>query len=153
MCYRISFRYQKSKSAFPHSFAKSCFNFSKSNGASCYQDPQIPCAQCYIKHSCWSLHASVHTTNHVYFWIPQLTSGRSISYAQPLLKSMEIPTAAGRGVFGWARAGYFRNRPPHKHLLTIPISSMFQSYQPRGLADIQRMAPSLHLMPREEVRA
>lgn len=84
----------------------------KSNGASCYQDPQIPCAQCYIKHSCWSPHANVHTTNHIYFWIPQLTSGRSISYAQPVLKSMEIPSAAGQGVFGWARVGYFRNGPP-----------------------------------------
>lgn len=104
MYYVIAFSYQKPKSAFSLLLFSHVLTF-KSSGASCYRDPQIPCAQCYIKHSCRPLCASVHTTNHVYFWIPQLTSGRSISYAQPVLKSMEIPTAAGRvcsGGRGWA---------------------------------------------------
>lgn len=66
--------------------------------------------RCYIKHSCSSLHASLHTTNQIYFGFHNW--GKSICYLQPVLKSREIPTTAGLGVLGWARWVILKKNSP-----------------------------------------
>lgn len=79
-----------------------------SNCMSCYQILIFP--RCYIKHSCLSLHSSLHTTNQIYFGFHNW--GKSIRYVQPVLKSREIPTTAGLGVLGWARWVILKKNSP-----------------------------------------
>lgn len=83
----------------------------KSNSGSCYQILRFPGRGCYVKHSCWPLCASTHSTNHIYFWIPQLPSGRSISFAQACSR---INGNSRRSGSRYVRVAFFRHAtPPH----------------------------------------
>lgn len=108
--------------------------------------------RCYIKHSCSSLHASLHTTNQIYFGFHNW--GKSICYLQPVLKSREIPTTAGLGVLGWARWVILKKKfPPVLCCWPFLSASIYQrSYQPEDwlISKERTQAPSPNQMPREE---
>lgn len=126
----------------------------KSNSGSCYQILRFPGRGCYVKHSCWPLCASTHSTNHIYFWIPQLPSGRSISFAQACSR---INGNSRRSGSRYVRVAFFRHAtPPHTpdtyvctHARTscCPFLLHVSQSSTQGLAAVQK--PSMHLIVRD----